>query len=109
VKSRVTVTTDNDRDAEAILNDPAFQALRSKRSRLRWGLTTLIVVIYLVYAFAGLYFPDVMGAPSFGTAMPWVMSLGYLITLLSIVLSLFYVRIVGRLGYDAGKSTVTQK
>ncbi len=103
------MTTDENPDTEAILNDPEFQALRSKRSRLRWGLTTLIVAMYLAYAFAGLYFPDVMGAPSFGTAMPWVMSLGYLITLLTIALSVSYVRIVGRLGYEPGKHTVRQK
>ncbi len=103
------MTTDNDLDTEAILNDPAFQKLRLKRSRLRWGLTTLLVSIYLTYAFAGLYFPDAMGAPSFGTSMPWVMSLGYLITLLSIVLSLFYVRIVGRLSYHPATTTGTQK
>lgn len=103
------MTTERDYDVEAVLSDPAFQALLSTRSRLRWGLTTVLIVIYLGYGFAGLYFPDVMALPSFGTSMPWVMSLGYLITVLSIALSIAYVRIVGGLNYDPGKAGVDQQ
>jgi uncharacterized membrane protein (DUF485 family) len=103
------VTTERVYDNEAVLRDPAFQALMSKRSRLRWGMTTVMVFVYLVYGFAGLYFPEVMALPSFGTSMPWVMSLGFLITVLSIVLSIAYIHIVGGLAYDAGKAGVEQQ
>jgi uncharacterized membrane protein (DUF485 family) len=103
------VTTERVYDNEAILQDPAFKALMSKRSRLRWGMTTVIVIVYLGYGFAGLYFPEVMALPSFGTSMPWVMSLGYLITVLSIVLSIAYIHIVGGLTYDADNAGVDQQ
>ncbi len=103
------MTTERTYDNEAVLQDPAFQAMMSTRSRLRWGLTTVLILIYLAYGFAGLYFPEVMALPSFGTSMPWVMSLGFLITVLSIILSIAYIHIVGGLAYDPGKAGVEQQ
>ena len=98
------MTTEATDDHRAILNDPAFKALMSKRSRLRWGLTTFLSVAYLGYGLAGVYFPDVMARSFFGTSMPWVMFVGYLLIALSIVLSIGYIHMVNSLilEHDSG-------
>lgn len=95
------MSTDDAKDRTAVVNDPAFQRLLSNRSKLRWTFTALLTVSYLGYGMAGLYFPDAVAQPFFGTAMPWVMFLGYLIIGLSIALSIVYVQIVGRMSSAA--------
>lgn len=84
-------------DAAEILRNPDFQKLLKQRSRWRWGLSGGLVGIYLVYCVAGVYFPDVFARSFLGLSIPWGIALGYLIIALSIVLSILYIRIVGRL------------
>lgn len=96
---------DQNDDHLAILNDPSFQTLLSKRSRLRWSLSIFLSATYLGYGLLGVYFPDVMARPFFGTAMPWVMFMGYLIILLSIVLSIAYIRLVNNLILERDSDT----
>ena len=98
------MTTESTDNNLAILSDPAFKTLMSKRSRLRWGLTTFLSVAYLGYGLAGVYLPDVMARPFFGSSMPWVMFIGYLLIALSIVLSIGYIHIVNSLilEHDSG-------
>ena len=82
---------------QEILDDPAFQELLKRRSRMRWTLTGILVGAYLAYGLAGLYAPDALARPFFGAAMTWGLVLGYGIILLGICLSLFYVRYVNRI------------
>ncbi len=91
-----------DENTEQIINDPAFQDLLAKRSRLRWGLTGMLVVAYISYMLVGVWYPQLLARPFFGTAMSWVMAIAYFIMLLSIVTALYYVRAIGKL-YAADK------
>ena len=79
-----------------MLEDPAFRRLLKLRSRWRWGLSGTVIGVYLVYGVAGIYFPEAYAASLPGLSMPWGMVLGLAIILLSILLSMAYVRLVNR-------------
>ena len=83
-------------DETRILEDPAFRRLLRIRSWWRWGLSGTVIGIYLVYGVAGIYFPEAYAAPFAGFSMPWGMVLGLSIIVLSILLSMVYVRMVNR-------------
>lgn len=76
---------------DELMNDPDFQRLLRRRSRLRWGLTGLLVAAYLGYGLAGLYAPEVLAQPVFGSAIALSLLLGYGIIVLAIACSIFYV------------------
>lgn len=80
-----------------LLKDPVFQRLLRRRSRLRWGLSGLLVSVYLIYGMAGLYAAEFLAAPISGSATTWGILLGYSIILLGIASSIFYVRQVNRI------------
>ncbi len=80
-----------------LLRDPEFQKLLAQRSRWRWGLSGGLIGIYFAYCLGGIYFADAFGRPVLGSSITWGIVLGYLIIALAIVLSIFYIRIVGRL------------
>jgi len=85
-------------DAEPnIADDPAFRQLLATRSRIRWGFSALVIGAYLGYGVAGLYFSEGFATPFMGSAMPWGLVMGFGIIALSVALSIFYVRIIGRL------------
>ena len=79
------------------LRTPEFQRLLARRSKWRWSLSGFLIAAYLAYAVGGVYIPDVYASPFFGYSVPWGFVVGYLIILLSIVLSLVYVRVANRL------------
>ena len=80
-----------------LLRDPEFQKLLAQRSRWRWGLSGSLIGIYFAYCLAGIYLTETFGLPFLGSSITWGIVLGYLIIALAIVLSIFYIRIVGRL------------
>ena len=86
-----------------IVNDSDFQKLLENRSRLRWGMTALLVSAYALYGLSGVWFPEAMSERIPGTSMTWIMAIAYSIMFLAIVLSLFYVRIVGKMHDARGK------
>lgn len=86
-----------DEQTEQIINSPKFKALLAKRSRLRWGFTTLLVASYVAYGFSGVWFPEAMSRPFLGTAMTWIMAVAYFIMLLSVCSAVYYVRVIGKL------------
>lgn len=73
------------------------------RSRLRWGLTALLVIAYMLYGLSGVWYPETMSQKVPGTAMSWIMAVAYSIMFLAIITSLYYVRIVGRMHDARGK------
>ena len=83
-------------DAAETLRDPKFRHLLKRRSRLRWGLSISLVGGYLAFILAGLFVPETYARPFFGTSIPWGVALGDFIIVMSIVLSLIYVRVVNR-------------
>ncbi|MDX1403407.1 MAG: DUF485 domain-containing protein [Woeseiaceae bacterium] len=84
-----------------IFSDPDFQRLLAKRSRWRWSLSGALIGIYFTYCLAGIYFKDAFSQPAIGTSITWGIVLGYLVIALAIVLSMVYIRVIGRL-YDVG-------
>jgi uncharacterized membrane protein (DUF485 family) len=80
-----------------LLNDPDFLRLLRRRSRLRWGLSGLLVAAYLTYGLAGIYAPEVLARPFLGSAITWGLLVGYGIILLGIACSIYYVWQVNRI------------
>ena len=80
-----------------ILRDPEFRKMLAQRSRWRWGLSGGLIGIYFAYCLTGVYFPDAFSRPALGASITWGIVLGYLIIALAIVLSMLYIRVVGRL------------
>jgi uncharacterized membrane protein (DUF485 family) len=69
----------------------------SRRSRLRWSLSSLLIAAYLSYGLAGIYSPGILARPFLGSAITWSLLLGYGIILLGIACSIFYVWQVNRI------------
>jgi len=84
-------------DGAELLKDPGFQRLLSRRARWRWGLSGFLIVAYLAWGVASIYFPSAYAAPFMSMTLPWGMAAGILIIVLSIVLSIVYVRVVNRI------------
>jgi uncharacterized membrane protein (DUF485 family) len=81
-------------DDAKLIRDPDFLKLLKRRSRWRWGFSALLIGAYLLYGVLGVYMKDAYAAPFLGSALPVGMALGLVIILLSIALSILYVRIV---------------
>jgi len=77
--------------------DPAFRKSLAARARWRWGLSIFLIGAYLAWGVAGIYFQQAYAAPIPGTAIPAGMLAGIVIIVLSIILSIVYVRVVSRL------------
>lgn len=86
--------------ARELLDDPAFRRLLRQRNRWRWGLSGLLIGIYLVYGVLGVYLPEAYAAPLGNSALPRGLVAGLSIILLTIVLSMVYLRVVNRLESD---------
>ena len=84
-------------DAATIFDDPAFQAMLKKRSRLRWGFSISLIGAYIAYGIVGLQIPDAYATSFLGSSVPWGMALGFILIGSSVVMSVFYVRIINRL------------
>ena len=80
-----------------IIDSPEFSRLLARRSRLRWSLTTLLAASYVLYGFAGVWFPEAMSKPFLGSSLSWIMAIAYAIMALAIVSSLWYVYVVGKM------------
>ena len=84
-----------------LLHDPAFQRLISRRSRWRWSFSALLIGAYLLWGIAGIYFPDQYARPFMGSSIPIGLAVGTLIIMMSIALSIVYVRIIDRIETEA--------
>jgi len=95
-------------DFAAIAEDPAFQTLLSKRSRLRWSFSGSLILAYLSYGIVGLQIPETFAGSFLGTAVPWGMALGFFLIGASVVMSLIYVRTINQFEatYAASRKTL---
>jgi uncharacterized membrane protein (DUF485 family) len=84
-------------NAGELLNDPGFRRLMQRRSRLRWGLTTMLTAAYIGYGMLGLYAAPLLAAPFFSSTVSWGIVAGYGIIVLGIASSIFYVWQVNRI------------
>ena len=88
-------------DEQKLLDDPGFQRLLARRSRLRWSFSGILIGTYLLWGVLGVYLPDAYAAPFFGNTLPTGLALGFLIIGLSMLLSSIYVRLVNRIEADS--------
>ncbi len=88
-------------DAASIYNDPEFQIMLKKRSRLRWGFSISLIGAYVGYGIMGLQIPDAYATSFFGSSVPWGMAMGFMLIGASVVMSVLYVRIINRLEADS--------
>jgi len=84
-------------NGKTLLDDPNFQNMLAARSRWRWGLSGTLIGAYLLYAVGGIYMAETYSTPVMGTSIPLGIGIGYLIMVISIVMSIVYVRVVNRL------------
>jgi uncharacterized membrane protein (DUF485 family) len=82
---------------ESLLNNPDFRRLLARRSRLRWGFSSVLVATYVAWALAGVYAQDVLGTGFMESSLTWGFVIGYVIIASSIALSIVYIRIINRL------------
>lgn len=80
-----------------LLNNPSFRRLISRRSRWRWGFSGLLISAYFLWGVAGIYFPEQYAQQFMGSSIPIGLAVGALIIMMSIVLSIIYVRIINRI------------
>ena len=87
-------------------DDPAFQRLLRRRSRLRWTFSGLLIGAYLLWGVVGVYADEFYAAPLPGSAIPVGVALAFAIIVASIAMSVIYVRLVNRMtaGATAGQS-----
>ena len=90
-------------DAGKMLEDPYFQRLLARRSRLRWGFSGVLIGAYLAWGILGVYFADAYAAPFLGNTLPTGLALGFMIIALSMILAAAYVRLVNRIEADAAR------
>ncbi len=96
-------------DEARLLDDPQFRKLLRQRSRWRWGLSGFVIAAYLVYGITGIYFAEAYAIPFPGTSIPFGMAIGNAIIILSIVMSIAYVRIVNRLEDEEAREKEMQE
>ena len=68
-------SSQNDRQVEAILNNPKFQELVRKKRTLSWSLAALMLFIYIGFILLVAYAPDFLHS-SFNGATTWGIPLG---------------------------------
>jgi len=80
-----------------LLENSEFQRLMSRRSRWRWGVSGLLIIAYFVFGMGGVYFADAYSTMVFGTSIPAGIVAGNAIIVVSIVLSVYYVRVANKI------------
>lgn len=76
----------------AIRNNDKFRELVSKRSRLSWTLTSLILLVYYSFILVIAFFPDLFGVPvGAGNTITWGIVIGLGVILFTFVITGIYV------------------
>ncbi|NOQ16982.1 MAG: DUF485 domain-containing protein [Methyloprofundus sp.] len=76
---------------EKINNNPKFHQLVAQRSRLAWGLSTIIFVVYFAFILLIAFAPSVLGKPIFaGSLITIGIPVGIFIIFTSFILTGIY-------------------
>lgn len=81
---------------DRIRSHPDYQALVTRRRRLGWRLTALMLVIYYGFILALAFAPGFLGTPLPGMTMSIGIPLGILVILSAFILTAIYVRRANR-------------
>ena len=82
-------SSQNDRQVEAILNNPKFQELVRKKRTLSWSLAALMLFIYIGFILLVAYAPDFLHS-SFNGATTWGIPLGIGVIISAFLLTAIY-------------------
>lgn len=82
-------SSQNDRQVEAILNNPKFQELVRKKRTLSWSLAALMLFIYIGFILLVAYAPDFLHS-SFNGATTWGIPLGIGVIISAFLLTAMY-------------------
>lgn len=82
-------SSQNDRQVEAILNNPKFQELVRKKRILSWSLAALMLFIYIGFILLVAYAPDFLHS-SFNGATTWGIPLGIGVIISAFLLTAIY-------------------
>jgi len=85
-------------DNSEMLDDPEFQRVIRRRSRLRWSFSGVILGVYLLWGICGVYFADFYAAPFFGNTLPTGLAMGFMIIALAMIMAVVYVRLTNKVG-----------
>ncbi|MEE9356638.1 MAG: DUF485 domain-containing protein [Methylococcaceae bacterium] len=78
---------------EHVKNNPKFHQLVAKRSRLAWGLSSIILLIYFSFILLIAFAPGFLGQPISGTSLITIgIPMGIFIILMAFILTGIYVR-----------------
>lgn len=86
------MTGDSSALVEKVRRDPEFALLVSRRSRLAWGLSTLMVAIYFGFILLIAFEPGWLGTPIGSRVTTWGIPIGIGVILSAFVLTGIYVR-----------------
>lgn len=76
----------DDRQVEAILQNPKFKEMVAKKSRLSWTLTAIMLVVYVGFMLLVGYNKEFLMSSFSGGVTTWGMPLGLSIIVLSFIL-----------------------
>lgn len=85
-------------DNSEMLDDPEFQRVIRRRSRLRWSFSGVILGVYLLWGICGVYFADFYAAPFLGNTLPTGLAMGFMIIALAMIMAVVYVRLTNKVG-----------
>jgi len=71
--------------------DPNYQLLKSRRSRLGWTLTLVIMIAYYGFILLIAFRKDVLAARIGDGVMTWGIPIGFGVIVLTVVLTTYYV------------------
>ena len=78
---------------EHVKNNPKFHQLVAKRSRLAWGLSSIILLIYFSFILLIAFAPSFLGRPISETSLITIgIPMGIFIILMAFILTGIYVR-----------------
>ena len=78
---------------ERVSNNPKFHQLVARRSRLAWGLSSIILLIYFSFILLIAFAPGFLGQPISETSLiTYGIPIGVLIIITSFILTGIYVR-----------------
>jgi len=78
---------------ERVKNNPKFHQLTSRRSRLAWGLSSIILLMYFSFIMLIAFVPEFLGQPINETSLITIgIPIGVFIIIMAFVLTGIYVR-----------------
>lgn len=78
---------------EHVKHNPKFHQLVTQRSRLTWGLSLIVILIYFSFILTIAFAPDLLGKPLFvGSSVTLGIPIGICIIVMAFILTGIYVR-----------------